>query len=240
MAKSIPSDTVQAFARSIFAEATDYGFSQVDILRLINALMDQTTMSGLGARGDSDDTHGTSGSFHVVGFPLRSDRLQIRQADPEEDISLLESWMEDRYGRYFLLSSATAQPVDLESLLRNSSNEVGIILEDGCEPIGAVAFLDIDPVQKRAELRKLIGKPEARGKGLAEEATRLWVWYGGRALGLEKIYVSTLQTHLRNIQLNEAIGFKVEGLLQQEVRIAGERYDVLRMGLCFDEFSNLA
>ena len=144
--------------------------------------------------------------------------------------------MVDQYGRYFLLSCATAQPIDLNALLENPRNEVGIVLAADGEPIGSVAFLDIDNVQKRAELRKLIGVAEARGIGYAEEATRLWIQYGGQVLGLEKIYVSTLQTHLRNIQLNESVGFKVEGLLQREVLISGERHDVLRMGLSIDEF----
>jgi RimJ/RimL family protein N-acetyltransferase len=50
-------------------------------------------------------------------------------------------------------------------------------------------------------------------------------------LRLEKVYVSTLQTQLSNIRLNESVGFRVEGLLRGEVRIDGERHDVLRMGL---------
>jgi RimJ/RimL family protein N-acetyltransferase len=78
----------------------------------------------------------------------------------------------------------------------------------------------------------LIGDPAFRGQGLAEEATRLWIEYGVNSLDLEKIYVSTLQTHLSNIRLNEKVGFHVEGLLRDEVLIDGTRHDVLRMGYC--------
>ena len=61
----------------------------------------------------------------------------------------------------------------------------------------------------------------------------MWIQYGihGLGLGLEIIYVSTLQTQIANIKLNEKIGFQVEGLLTNEVLIDGERRDVLRMGL---------
>ena len=69
---------------------------------------------------------------------------------------------------------------------------------------------------------------------MAEEATRLWIRYGVNVLKLEKIYVSTLQTQISNIKLNESIGFRVEGLLRNEVLIDGTRHDVLRMGLCVD------
>jgi RimJ/RimL family protein N-acetyltransferase len=95
-----------------------------------------------------------------------------------------------------------------------------------------MAYLDHSRIQNRAELRKLIGESDCRGKGLAEEATRLWVRYGIIGLGLEKIYLSTLQTQIANIRLNEDIGFKVEGLLRDEVLIDGKRHDVLRMGYC--------
>ena len=70
--------------------------------------------------------------------------------------------------------------------------------------------------------------------GLAKEATRLWIQYGLSALKLKKIYVNTLNTNIRNIRLNEELGFKVEGLLCNEVFVDGQYKDVLRMGLWFN------
>ncbi len=236
MSDRIPRQTIEAFAKTIYAEAKNYGFRQLDVVQLINALIDQSTEDKADAPPKSRRDDGGESTFVVDSFPLRSERLRIRIADQPGDGDLLRGWMRDQYGRHFLLSSATAQAMEVDGLLDNPRNSVGIVLDDSGQPIGAVAFLDIDHNQKRAELRKLIGEPSARGKGLAEEATRLWIQYGGQVLGLEKIYVSTLQTHLRNIRLNESIGFRVEGLLQREVLISGERHDVLRMGLCFDEF----
>ena len=236
MAESIPRETIQAFAATICAEAAKYGFGQIDIVRLINAMMDESADANYRSPEHGSQSQRVFGPLQVDAFPLRSERLLIRQADVDEDMGLLESWMADRYGRHFLLSCATAQSLQLDALLSNPRNEVGIVMDAPGRPIGAVAFLDIDPDQKRAELRKLIGEPSARGKGYAEEATQLWIQYGGEVLGLQKVYLSTLQTHLRNIQLNESIGFRVEGLLHREVLIAGVRHNVLRMGLCFDEF----
>jgi RimJ/RimL family protein N-acetyltransferase len=236
MPESIPSNTILALARTICLEARNYGFQQIDIVKLINAILD-TSASDFSAQVEPRSyTKTLVGGMDVSTFPLSSKRLHIRQADPVDDLPLLRRWMQDRYGRHFLLSCSTAQKLELEPMLTNPSNAVGILsLIDGM-PIGAVAYLDIDKGQRRAELRKLIGEKSARGRGLAEEATRLWILYGGEQLGLEKIYVSTLQTHLRNIELNESIGFQVEGLLKREVLVEGERRDVLRMGLCFDEF----
>ena len=236
MKKSIPNETILAFAKTICAEATRYGFDQIDIVRLINEMMDITTDAAFDTESKPSTNNDSLTAFSVDQIPLESPRLRIRLADAQVDKDLLAGWLDDYYGRHFLLSSATAQPIELDRLLTNDSNSVGIVSNLDGNPIGAVAYLDIDPVQKRAELRKLIGEAEARGQGFAEEATRLWIKYGGTVLGLQKIYVSTLQTHIRNIQLNESIGFRVEGLLSREVLIDNVRHDVLRMGLSYDSF----
>jgi RimJ/RimL family protein N-acetyltransferase len=115
--------------------------------------------------------------------------------------------------------------------VRSDSNIVGIItLSDGT-PIGSVAYLDHDPAQGKAELRKLIGDVRQRRKGYGKEATALWIRYGLEVLQLKKIYLHTLNTNIRNIKLNEELGFVVEGILHNEVFIDGRYHDVLRMGL---------
>ena len=48
---------------------------------------------------------------------------------------------------------------------------------------------------------------------------------------MRKIYVNTLDTNLANIRLNEQLGFRVEGVLRDEVLLNGEFQDVLRMSL---------
>ncbi len=228
----VPTKTIETFSRSIYAEASKYGFSQIDVIKLINSLMDLCS-------GDGEFTPSRSKQSSQVeqlpkqyqNLPLSGEKLMIRAFQNNTDIELLESWLPERYGRYFVLSCSTAQPITVETLVDSPNNHLGIVcLLDG-RAIGAMAFLDHSKKQRRAELRKLIGDPSCRGQGLAEEATRLWIQFGIHGLGLEKIYLSTLQTQIANIKLNEDVGFEVEGLLRNEVRIDGIRHDVLRMGL---------
>lgn len=233
MANHVPDQTIKTFARTIHQEARKYGFSQIDLVRLINALIDASAEEApAGQSADPATAHlSHDDRWQVDRLPLESDRLRIRQLTPGSDQKLLEAWVADAYGKHFLLSCAAAEQHSVAALLASQRNLIGIVeLLDGT-PIGAVAFLDIDPTQRRAELRKLIGARDQRGKGYAEEATSLWIQFGVRNLGLEKIYVSTLQTHLRNIKLNESVGFRVEGVLRSEVLLDGKRHDVLRMGL---------
>jgi RimJ/RimL family protein N-acetyltransferase len=231
--KDIPQPTIQAFSRSIYKEATKYGFSQLDVIKLINELMELCSNEGCdpGVADTEPSTTFVLPADEARALPLHGQRVHIRPYDGDQDETLFSQWLPDRYGRFFVLSCATAQEVTIEALVNSKKNHLGIVtLPDG-KPIGAMAYLDHSRKQNRAELRKLIGDPEARGQGLAEEATRMWIQYGAHGLGLEKIYVSTLQTQIANIKLNEAIGFHVEGLLRNEVLIDGERCDVLRMGL---------
>lgn len=124
-------------------------------------------------------------------------------------------------------------PVRLRSLLRSMNLRTILVttailaLRYG-SPIVALEHLDHSEKQKRAELSKLIGDVASRGKGLAEEATRLWIKFGLNTLGLEKICVSTLWTQLSNIKFNERVGFRVEGVLRNE-----ELIDDLRCACTF-------
>jgi RimJ/RimL family protein N-acetyltransferase len=237
MTKSIPQPTIQALSRSVFKEATQYGFGQIDIIRLINELMDLCREDPNSLR-EYEPNIGRSLQGVVAEFedlPLQGPNVVVR-AYEEDDRPLLESWLPDKYGRYFVLSCSTAQEITIDSLTASENNHLGVVCDLAGRPIGAMTYIDHSQRQQRAELRKLIGDPEFRGKGFAEEATRLWIGYGIAGLGLRKIYVSTLQTQIANIRLNERIGFIVEGLLNNEVLIDGERHDVLRMGLSASDF----
>lgn len=235
----ITEEAIETLARSIFKEASQYGFSQLDYIRFVNALLDHSMQRSsdleVSSRERSEiitETDRGLRGLSPVELPVESERLVIRPFREESDGSLLERWLEDDFGRYFLLSCSTARTRTYEELVESRSAILGTITTREERPIGLIAYLDHDPDQRKAELRKLIGEPSMRGRGLGKEATRLWIRYGLTTLGLHKIYVSTLETNIRNIRLNEELGFKIEGMLKNEIFFDGRRHDVLRMGLC--------
>ena len=160
----VPDETIDAFARTIQVEARKYGFGLIDIVRLVNSLMDVSLTGEDGSRDIGRAADKPESPYAVAGFPLRSARIEIRLAE-DRDMHLLDEWMQDGYGRHFLLSCATAQQHRIEALMSNPDNQVGVVALSEGDAIGAVAFLDIDRDQRRAELRKLIGVKTARGKG---------------------------------------------------------------------------
>ncbi|MBT3219255.1 MAG: GNAT family N-acetyltransferase [Proteobacteria bacterium] len=215
----IPDLTLQTFAKSFFAQGQKYGFRFEDYVRFVNILLD-VAMEGAGKMGFED--HGP--------LPLQGDGIVIRGFIPE-DRPLFHQWLSDKSGRHFLLSRSTGKSINVDELLDDPKNIVGIIATTDGLPIGSVAFLQHDPLQHKAELRKIVGNPTMRGKGIGKEATCLWVGHGLQTLGLKKIYLYTLASNLHNIKLNQRLGFRMEGLLRNEVLLDGTYHDVLRMGL---------
>jgi RimJ/RimL family protein N-acetyltransferase len=227
---AIPDATIEAVARSLYKETHQYGFRQADYLRLINHLLD---MSMQNAHKDAppEKPAAVCPSPASVRLPLEGDGLRIREFDPVKDRAVFHAWVADKHGRHFLLSSNTAKTLKPDEVIDSEQNILGVITLPDATPIGMMAFLDHDRNQHKAELRKLIGETHYRGKGLARAATQLWISYGISGLGLEKIYLNTLDTNFRNIRLNERLGFRVEGILRKECHFDGEYHDILRMAL---------
>lgn len=230
MVDSVPRETLEMVARSFFEEATSYGFSQIDYVSFVNLLLDLSMEPGAqAAQRTVDDDY--LDHLEPTDLPAEGEHVRIVPYDADRDRDRLRTWLADRYGRLFLLSCASTPMMEGEALIRSDSTVAGTIMTRDDTPIGTLAYLDVNPVQKKAELRKLIGDPRYRGKGLAKEATRLWIQYGLTTLDLRKIYVNTMHTNLANMRLNEDLGFQVEGILRGEVVVDGMRHDVLRMGL---------
>jgi RimJ/RimL family protein N-acetyltransferase len=234
--QQLPTDTLELLARTFFKDAGSYGFTRLDYVRFVNALLDLSIRNDhqfkVSVTPPASLSKADMGSAENITLPCCGKRVCVRAFEPELDKPLMRAWLGDEHGRYFLLSCTTAEFENCEKLASDEANIFGTItLRDGT-PIGAVVYLGICRTQRKAELRKLIGVPSFRGQGLAKEATALWLDYGMSALKLNKIYLHTLDTHLRNIRLNESLGFKVEGILRNEILIDGRFRDVLRMGLC--------
>ncbi|HSD52135.1 MAG TPA: GNAT family N-acetyltransferase, partial [Candidatus Methylomirabilis sp.] len=219
--KAIPEETIEAVARSLYKETNRYGFRQGDYLRLVNQLLD-LSMRNADADPEVRRHQVVYGSPTPLRLPLEREDIRIREFDVSSDKTLFEKWIADNHGRYFLLSSMTAKTPDADQVIESEDNILGVITLSDATPIGMMAFLDYDRSQRKAELRKLIGEAEYRGRGFAKKATQLWIHYGIAGLGLKKICLNTLDTNFRNIRLNEELGFRVEGILRKECYFDGE------------------
>jgi RimJ/RimL family protein N-acetyltransferase len=220
--------TVEAAARSFHKEAVGYGFTLGDFVHFASTLLGIAMTLQHGGAAPEDDLPPTIDRH--ASLPLVGPAVTVRAFGDPGDRECLERWVADAEGRFFLLSTASGRRQDVDHLVESPANRVGMVTVAD-RPVGCVAYLDHRVDQGRAELRKMIGERDMRGQGLGQKAALLWLGYGLGALGLRKIYLTTLVTDIGNIKINERLGFRVEGILRNEVLIDGEYHDVLRMGL---------
>lgn len=228
----IPETTIDLLSRNFFKEAIQYGFKYEDYLRFVNTLLDYAIQTKNGQ--PKEEKKNINGFFETIEnwkLPLETKNLKIREFQIESDTKYLKDWIKDKYGRHFLLSISSSKSHTVENLISLEKKFLGIITLKDDKPIGAVAFLNHDVDNSKAELRKMIGNTKYRGMGFGKEATKYWIKYGFEELNLKKIYLNTIDTNFRNIKINEELGFKIEGILRDEVIYDNIPHDVLRMGL---------
>jgi len=160
---------------------------------------------------------------------LKTKNLKIREYSEKKDKKIVEKWFEDETSRLFLLSTTSLQNLNIDFISTDNKNIFGTITLKNDLPIGLLAILNIDPKNKKGEMRKLIGDLNYRGKGFAKEASKRWIDYCINSLGLRKIYINTIETNINNISLNRQLGFEIEGLFKKDIVLDGIEHDVLRM-----------
>lgn len=229
--KTISDTTIEALARNFFKEANSYGFKYEHFLKFVNYLLGLSLSPIEKSTENNEKT--LASNLNIKALPIKTERLIIRKFNKQSDYKVIKEWMNDEYGKYFLLSISSNQSSSLDSVLFSDSSSLGAITLKDNQLIGLLAYVNIDINSKKAELRKIIGVPNLRGKGYGKEATKAWIQYGNKVLGLRKIYLSTTDTNIRNIKINEDLGFKVEGILRNEIQIDNQFRDVLRMSLLF-------
>ena len=69
------------------------------------------------------------------------------------------------------------------------------------------------------------------GKGIGKRATFLFLYHVFRIRQFEKVYVHSMDTNIRNLNLNGKFGFELEGVFLQDILLKEQRRDVVRMAL---------
>ncbi|MFZ1291393.1 MAG: GNAT family protein [Melioribacteraceae bacterium] len=216
---------LKALAKSIYQESTMMGFNSNDYIKLTNEILGMTI--------DKKVIPEIPEEIKIVEdddkFPLKTKNLKIREYSEKKDKKIVEKWFEDETSRLFLLSTTSLQNLNIDFISTDNKNIFATITLKNDLPIGLLAILNIDPKNKKGEMRKLIGDLNYRGKGFAKEASKRWIDYCVNSLGLRKIYINTIETNINNISLNRQLGFEIEGLFKKDIVLDGIEHDVLRM-----------
>lgn len=221
-------------SRSFYRELINYGVSDAEVLSVAGHLLDNVMQ------------HRSAPAAETVAPPSGLSLRNIKDEwDPAKRLTLeqvsLRPFTED-------LAAAAAgwlrTPAIRESFYPRFPNGVkrlsGYLLKRGRDyfaicyegaPVGLVGAENIDPSSTKLEMRKLVGDPEMHGKGIGKRATFLFLYYVFHILQYEKVYVHSLDTNIRNLNLNARFGFELEGVFLQDVLVRRQRRDLVRMAL---------
>lgn len=101
--------------------------------------------------------------------------------------------------------------------------------EDSFIAIGFGGFINIDSKADKAELYITLGNREYQGKGFGKRLVQFLMQFGFIELGLQKIYLSTLEHNHRAFGLYESCGFEEEGRFKRHIRHKGKLKDLIYM-----------
>lgn len=154
----------------------------------------------------------------------------IRPLTPDRLPAILDWLNTTDVQRYFSELYPTSD-VDLHSrLFMDDSTSYHGILYDGTF-VGMIGGEQIDERHRRVEMKKFIGDRHFRGLGIGKTATFLWLHHIFDSLDFHKVFIYSLNTNIRNINLNSHLGFELEGILSEDVLLNGKYRDVARMSL---------
>jgi RimJ/RimL family protein N-acetyltransferase len=156
-----------------------------------------------------------------------------------EHLRLLHAWANDPelrqiVGPHFPVSFREKEKW-FDQIATSESKKVFIVRTKSNASIGYM-YLNIDWVNRKAELAVAIGEKRYRGKGYGSDAVRTLVRHGFCELDLNKIYLYVFRFNKPAIQTYEKCGFKAEGVLRRDYLIRGKYHDRVVMSLLRKDF----
>ena len=131
--------------------------------------------------------------------------------------------------------SGTEKWFDMQDLDPKKRNFM-IISKDSNLPIGITGLIDIDFRHLRGQFYMTIGEKDYWGKRIPDESIPLVLNYGFNELGLNRIYLYTLNNNERARKVYERNGFINEGTLRKHYFCVGEYQDLQVMSVLKDDF----
>ncbi len=149
--------------------------------------------------------------------PIENGRVRLRLLE-QRDLPLTLAWRnQEQIRKWFFFSDIIApeQHRAWFDLYRTRNDDFVFVIEDVWSiyrPVGQVAVYGIDWQARRGEFgRLMIGEADARGKGFANEATRLITSMAFDMLGLNEVYLAVLNDNVSAIKTYLACGFEEIG-----------------------------
>ncbi|MCC7430217.1 GNAT family N-acetyltransferase [bacterium] len=158
-----------------------------------------------------------------------------------DDAKLACKWFNDFEVTKFLQMRFPLNLFKEEELLKKiTTSEKDVLLKicltENDKPIGTAGLHGINTINRNAVFGISIGEKAEWNKGYGTEATELLVGYAFEKLNLNKVSLRVYAYNPRGKKTYEKVGFKLEGILRQEVFYGGTYHDEFLMGILAEEW----
>lgn len=163
----------------------------------------------------------------------------ILRAYREEDIERATELVNDKELKKFLVTNIPfpISPWEEESWVKSqkgsSSGEYNFAIEDieTHKYIGGCGINNVNWLTRNALVGIMIGDKDYWGKGYGTDAMKVLVKFIFENMNMHKISLRTFSFNKRAIKCYEKCGFKVEGVLKDEIFKEGKYYDEIAMAI---------
>jgi RimJ/RimL family protein N-acetyltransferase len=219
---------IRLITRSFASELVRYGMPRHELVSVSTELLDHAMAAPARVSPAPVAREAVRDEWEASGF-LALDHISIRLVH-SGDIDTLSDWLSTPSTRSAFYTPFPEDADELWALLLDDRSLFCAIESEG-QLVGLIGGGRDARQPFRIEMRKLVGDPATRGKGIGKRATMLWLHLVFERFGLNKVFLYSLDTNIRNINLNSRFGFELEGILRDEHAVDGRFVDVLRMGL---------
>lgn len=171
---------------------------------------------------------------------LNSENIFLRLLE-KEDINSRVTWVNDPEIREFLmfewpLSVAKTEKWFQNQLFDSTKVNFSIIDKHTNKLIGMTGLIDISLRHSRAQFYMTIGEKDYWGKKIPDENIPLVLEYAFMELGLNKVYLYTINVNERARHVYLRNGFKSEGVLREHYFCVGKLQDLHVYSILKDEW----
>lgn len=156
-----------------------------------------------------------------------------------DDAPKYAEWLNDmEISRNLTLVTAQVSVHGEREALERLSKEHNYAIVDGAsdELIGNCGLMDLDPLNRSAELGIFIGRRDFLGRGYGREALSLLLDYAFSFLNLENIMLRVYDFNERAIRCYEAVGFRRIGVRREALRRERTSHDEILMDILPSDF----
>ena len=154
--------------------------------------------------------------------------------------AVVAGWLnEEKNWKWLQFGSSTQKldPLTFRMMAQNPEHEFHLFYDDALsQPIGMVAFSDIDQNAKSARLWFVLGDKNYEGKGYTTKAVYECLRYAFFEMGLNSVYARTVKENEASIAILEQCKFNYIGRRRQCQPMSGELLDQLLYDVLAVEF----